>query len=156
MFLATNEPELQNKVNKYFATLAAPYLQQLGHGGCELDYTLTFVGDNFISMVFFGVMDEDNKEIFAKLPFNINVQTGEQLAIGDVLNLKDPDLLPVLRLLTKKEQVDFSNGVPTSWYYNGTNIVFCQRNQEGEWLEAVAVVMDLKKFLLKPELFQKN
>ena len=119
----------------------------------ELDYTLTFVSEKFISMVFFGVLDEGEKEIFAKIPLNIDVQTGAQLALGDVLNLRDADLLPVLRLLTKKDMVDFSKGIPESWYYNGTNFVFCQRSETGEWLEATVAASDLKKFLLKPELF---
>ena len=89
------------------------------------------------------------KEIFAKIPLNIDVQTGAQLALGDVLNLRDADLLPVLRLLTKKDKVDFSKGIPESWYYNGTNFVFCQRSETGEWLEATVAASDLKKFLLK-------
>ena len=75
------------------------------------------------------------------------------MALGDVLNLRDADLLPVLRLLTKKDKVDFSKCIPESWYYNGTNFVFCQRSETGEWLEATVAASDLKKFLLKPELF---
>lgn len=150
---AASAPEVQNKVNGYFTIVASPYLQNLGAGGCELDYTLTFVGAKFVSMVFFGVLDEAEKEIFAKIPFNIDAQTGEQLELGAVLNLHDADLLPVLRLLTKKDKVDFSKGIPKSWYYNGTNFVFCQRSESGEWLEATAAASDLKKFLLRPELF---
>lgn len=152
VFIAAGAPELQNKVNKDFTVLAAPYLQKLGDGESELDYTLTFVGDKFISLVFFGVMDEAGKEIFAKIPVNLDAKTGAILELSDVLNLKDADLLPVLQLLTKKEKVDFSKGIPKSWYYNGTNFVFCQRNEAGEWLEAVAAAADLKKFLLRPEL----
>ena len=153
VFTAIAAPEVQNKLNGDFAIIAGPYLQNLATGGCELDYTLTFVSEKFISMVFFGVLDECEKEIFAKIPLNIDVQTGAQLALGDVLNLRDADLLPVLRLLTKKDKVDFSKGIPESWYYNGTNFVFCQRSETGEWLEATVAASDLKKFLLKPELF---
>ena len=153
VFTAIAAPEVQNKLNGDFAIIAGPYLQNLATGGCELDYTLTFVSEKFISMVFFGVLDEGEKEIFAKIPLNIDVQTGAQLALGDVLNLRDADLLPVLRLLTKKDKVDFSKGIPESWYYNGTNFVFCQRSETGEWLEATVAASDLKKFLLKPELF---
>lgn len=152
VFIAVGEPELQNKVNKDFTVLAAPYLQKLGDGGSELDYTLTFVGDKFISLVFFGVMDEAEQEIFAKIPVNLDAKTGAILELSDLLNLKDPDLMPVLQLLTKKDKVDFSKGIPKSWYYNGTNFVFCQRNEDGEWLEAVVAATDLKKFLLRPEL----
>ena len=153
VFTAIAAPEVQNKLNGDFAIIAGPYLQNLATGGCELDYTLTFVSEKFISIVFFGVLDEGEKEIFAKIPLNIDVQTGAQLALGDVLNLRDADLLPVLRLLTKKDKVDFSKGIPESWYYNGTNFVFCQRSETGEWLEATVAASDLKKFLLKPELF---
>ena len=103
VFTAIAAPEVQNKLNGDFAIIAGPYLQNLATGGCELDYTLTFVSEKFISMVFFGVLDEGEKEIFAKIPLNIDVQTGAQLALGDVLNLRDADLLPVLRLLTKKD-----------------------------------------------------
>ena len=144
---------LAGAVESKIRLVHGPYLQNLATGGCELDYTLTFVSEKFISMVFFGVLDEGEKEIFAKIPLNIDVQTGAQLALGDVLNLRDADLLPVLRLLTKKDMVDFSKGIPESWYYNGTNFVFCQRSETGEWLEATVAASDLKKFLLKPELF---
>lgn len=97
VFIAAGEPELQNKVNKDFTVLAAPYLQKLGDGGSELDYTLTFVGDKFISLVFFGVMDEAEQEIFAKIPVNLDAKTGAILELSDLLNLKDPDLMPVLQ-----------------------------------------------------------
>ena len=107
-------------------------------------------------MVFFGVLDEGEKEIFAKIPLNIDVQTGAQLALGDVLNLRDADLLPVLRLLTKKDKVDFSKGIPESWYYNGTNFVFCQRSETGEWLEATVAASDLKSSFTETGIILKR
>lgn len=152
LFITKEEAEVQDKINDNFATVASPYLQNLSTGD-ELDYTLTFVGDKFISLVFFGVMNVGENEVFAKMPFNIDVQTGKALEIGEILNTRDDDLLSVLRILTQKDKVDFSNGLPQSWYYNGTNFVFCQRDSEGNWLEAVAAAVDLKKFLLRPELF---
>ena len=64
VFTAIAAPEVQNKLNGDFAIIAGPYLQNLATGGCELDYTLTFVSEKFISMVFFGVLDEGEKKKF--------------------------------------------------------------------------------------------
>lgn len=52
VFTAIAALEVQNKLNGDFAIIAGPYLQNLATGGCELDYTLTFVSEKFISMVF--------------------------------------------------------------------------------------------------------
>ncbi len=153
VFVAAGANEAQNKVNRDFAIIAAPYLAKLSVGDCELDYTVTFVSTKYISMVFFGVMNEFDKEIFTKLPLNIDTTTGKRLEIGNVLNLQDRDLLPVLQLLARQDKLDFSEGVPENWYYNGSNFVFCQRGNEGQWLEAVVAAEDLKKFMLRPELF---
>ena len=71
---------LAGAVESKIRLVHGPYLQNLATGGCELDYTLTFVSEKFISMVFFGVLDEGEKEIFAKIPLNIDVQTGAHLA----------------------------------------------------------------------------
>ena len=143
VFTAIAAPEVQNKLNGDFAIIAGPYLQNLATGGCELDYTLTFVSEKFISMVFFGVLDEGEKEIFAKIPLNIDVQTGAQLALGDVLNLRDADLLPVLRLLTKKDI-----GIIVAVYMLASRKRFVQEDPRG----ALAAAVELGLRLLQGEV----
>jgi len=102
------------------------------------------------------VMGEGDEEIFERLPLNIAMDTGKVLDIGDVLDTKNPDLLPVLALLGAEDKVDFSKEVPSSWYYNGKNLVFCQKMKDGTgWNEAAIPAAELDKFLLNKDLLKK-
>ena len=151
------KPELQNTINNELQKVWQPYADALGTTSCELDYTSPFAGAEMMSLVFFGVMGEGDEEIFERLPLNIAMDTGKVLDIGDVLDTKNPDLLPVLALLGAEDKVDFSKEVPSSWYYNGKNLVFCQKMKDGTgWNEAAIPAAELDKFLLNKDLLKKS
>ena len=150
------KPELQNTINNELQKVWQPYADALGTTSCELDYTSPFAGPEMMSLVFFGVMGEGDEEIFERLPLNMAMDTGKVLDIGDVLDTKNPDLLPVLALLGAEDKVDFSKEVPSSWYYNDKNLVFCQKMKDGAgWNEAAIPAAELDKFLLNKDLLKK-
>lgn len=150
------KPELQNTINGELEKVWQPYANALGSVSCELDYTVPFAGSKMLSLVFFGVMGEGEAEMFERLPLNIALDTGKVLEISDVLDTKNPDLLPVLALLGAEDKVDFTKEVPPSWYYNGKNIVFCQKMKDGAgWNEAAIPASELEKFLLNKDLLKK-
>lgn len=156
LMAAEGKPELQNTVNGELRKVWQPYARALGKTACELDYTVPFAGQHMMSLVFFGVMGEGDEEMFERLPLNIAIATGKILEISDVLNTNDPDLLPVLALLGAKDKVDFSKEVPSSWYYNGKNLVFCQKMKDGSgWNEAAIPADELGKFMLNKDLLKK-
>lgn len=110
-----------------------------------------------MSLMFFGVMGEGSEEIFERLPLNISLSDGKVLDISDVLDVKNPDLLPVLALLGAEDKVDFTKEVPNSWYYNGKNLVFCQKMKDGTgWNEAAIPASELEKFMLNKNLLKNN
>ncbi len=147
---------LQNTINGELEKVWRPYADALGSKSCELDYTVPFAGAEMVSMVFFGVMGEGDEEIFERLPLNFAMDTGKVLDISDVLDTDNPDLVPVLALLGAEDKVDFSGGVPSSWYYNGKNLVFCQKMKDGSgWNEAAIPAAELERFLLNKNLLQK-
>lgn len=150
------KPELQNAINGELQKVWQPYADALGNTSCELDYTAPFAGQEMISLVFFGVMGEGEEEMFERLPLNIELDTGKVLEISDVLDTENPDLLPVLALLGAEDKVDFTKEVPPSWYYNGKNLVFCQKMKDGSgWNEAAVPVAELEKFMLNKDFFKK-
>ena len=109
-----------------------------------------------MSLMFFGVMGEGSEEIFERLPLNISLSDGKVLDISDVLDVENPDLLPVLALLGAEDKVDFTKEVPNSWYYNGKNLVFCQKMKDGTgWNEVAIPASELEKFMLNKNLLKK-
>ena len=55
-----------------------------------------------------------------------------------------------------EDKVDCTKEVPPSWYYNGKNIVFCQKMKDGAgWNEAAIPASELDKFLLNKDLLKK-
>lgn len=150
------QPKLQNTINGELQKIWQPYADALGTTSCELDYTAPFAGPEMMSLVFFGVMGEGETEIFERLPVNIEMDTGRVLEIGDVLDTANPDLLSVLAILGAGNNVDFSTEVPSSWYYNGKNLVFCQKMQDGSgWNEAAVPAAELSNFMLNRDLLKK-
>ena len=148
--------ELQNTINGELEKVWQPYAAALGKKSCELDYTVPFAGSDMMSLMFFGVMGEGSEEIFERLPLNISLSDGKVLDISDVLDVENPDLLPVLALLGAEDKVDFTKEVPNSWYYNGKNLVFCQKMKDGTgWNEAAIPASELEKFMLNKNLLKK-
>ena len=69
----------------------------------------------------------------------------------------NPDLLPVLALLGAEYKVDFTREVPNSWYYNGKNLVFCQKMKDGTgWNEAAIPAAELEKVMLNKDVAENN
>ena len=148
--------ELQNTINGELEKVWQPYAAALGKKSCELDYTVPFAGSDMMSLMFFGVMGEGSEEIFERLPLNISLSDGKVLDVSDVLDVENPDLLPVLALLGAEDKVDFTKEVPNSWYYNGKNLVFCQKMKDGTgWNEAAIPASELEKFMLNKNLLKK-
>lgn len=147
---------LQNAVNEELTKVWQPYTRALYSNICELDYTVPFTGQHLMSVIFFGVMGAGDAEIFERLPLNFDMATGKVLEITDVLDAGNPDLLPVLALLGAEDKVDFSQGLPNSWYYNGKNMVFCQKTADGMgWNETAIAASELEAFMLNTDLLKK-
>ena len=156
IFTIEAKPELQKKINLLLSDVYQKYLTFLGKKECELDYTLPFAGAQMVSMIFFGVAGTGDAEQFERHPLNIDLATGAELRLADILNTKHPDLLPVIITLTAEQGVDFSKGLPQSWYYNGKNFVFCQQKQGTKiWHEAVVAAEDLQSFLIKGNILKQ-
>ena len=76
------------------------------------------------------------------------------MALGDVLNLRDADLLPVLRLLTKKDKVDFSKVFLKAGIITGLILCFVSEVKPASgwkqrWLQASEKVFTETGIILK-------
>lgn len=156
VYTVAGHADIQKKVNQQINNIYQSYCKNLESDKSDLDYTMPFVSEKLVSLVFFGSQVGLEEKKSEKITFNVETKTGDNLSIDQVLNLKDADLLPVLKVLTKGSKIDFNKGIPQDWYYNGMNIVFCELSDKGEWLESVVAVSDLKKFIKKPEIFEKT
>lgn len=152
IFAVEEKLELQGKINLLLSDIYQKYIDKLGSKASGLDYTFPYAGARFVSMVFFGITENDGKEVFERRPLNIDVISGEILTIDKVLNLKNKELLPKIKELTKDDKVNFDKGLPKDWYYNGKNFVFCQKDTNGIWQEATAEAEKLKDYLVDENL----
>ena len=86
---------------------------------------------------------------------NINPSTGELIKLNQILNYKDPDLMPLLRLLCTNKNMMLEYQPPAEWYIEGKNI-FLMQNICGQDEVAGFALGNLHKFVLDKRWLEKN
>lgn len=142
--------ELQNKINTLLAKENEAYLEKFYKGEADMAFKVLRADDKVLSIQLIS-----GKTSFVHHHININLATGEKIALAAVLNTKDKDLLPLLDLLNTNKAVSFKDKLPEEWYVEGDNL-FILQNVKGQDEASGFALGNLHKFILDKKIFQKD
>lgn len=142
--------ELQNKINRLLQSECAEYLDSFYQGKADMAFKVITANEHIISLQLIS-----GKSKFKHHHVNINPSTGELIKLNQILNYKDPDLMPLLRLLCTNKNMMLEYQPPAEWYIEGKNI-FLMQNICGQDEVAGFALGNLHKFVLDKRWLEKN
>lgn len=146
----SHDVELQNKINRLLQSECAEYLDSFYQGKAEMAFKVITANEHIISLQLIS-----GKSKFKHHHVNINPSTGELIKLNQILNYKDPDLMPLLRLLCTNKNMMLEYQPPAEWYIEGKNL-FLMQNICGQDEVAGFALGNLHKFVLDKRWLEKN
>ena len=146
----SHDVELQNKINRLLQSECAEYLDSFYQGKADMAFKVITANEHIISLQLIS-----GKSKFKHHHVNINPSTGELIKLNQILNFKDPDLMPLLRLLCTNKNMMLEYQPPAEWYIEGKNI-FLMQNICGQDEVAGFALGNLHKFVLDKRWLEKN
>ena len=145
----SHDVELQNKINRLLQSECAEYLDSFYQGKADMAFKVITANEHIISLQLIS-----GKSKFKHHHVNINPSTGELIKLNQILNYKDPDLMPLLRLLCTNKNMMLEYQPPAEWYIEGKNI-FLMQNICGQDEVAGFALGNLHKFVLDKRWLEK-
>ena len=146
----SHDVELQNKINRLLQSECAEYLDSFYQGKADMAFKVIAANEHIISLQLIS-----GKSKFKHHHVNINPSTGELIKLNQILNYKDPDLMPLLRLLCTNKNMMLEYQPPAEWYIEGKNL-FLMQNICGQDEVAGFALGNLHKFVLDKRWLEKN
>ena len=146
----SHDVELQNKINRLLQSECAEYLDSFYQGKADMAFKVITANEHIISLQLIS-----GKSQFKHHHVNINPSTGELIKLNQILNYKDPDLMPLLRLLCTNKNMMLEYQPPAEWYIEGKNL-FLMQNICGQDEVAGFALGNLHKFVLDKRWLEKN
>lgn len=146
----SHDVELQNKINRLLQSEYAEYLDSFYQGKADMAFKVITANEHIISLQLIS-----GKSKFKHHHVNINPSTGELIKLNQILNYKDPDLMPLLRLLCTNKNMMLDYQPPAEWYIEGKNL-FLMQNICGQDEVAGFALGNLHKFVLDKRWLEKN
>lgn len=146
----SDDVELQNKINKLLAAECSEYLDRFYKGRADMAFKVISVSEKLVSLQIIS-----GKTKFVHHHINFDPQTGELMKLEQVLNYKDPDLMPLLRLLCNNKAMMLEYQPPAEWYLEGNNL-FLMQNICGQDEVAGFALGNLHKFILDKRWLEKK
>lgn len=146
----SHDMELQNKINRLLQSECAEYLDSFYQGKADMAFKVITANEHIISLQLIS-----GKSKFKHHHVNINPSTGELIKLNQILNYKDPDLMPLLRLLCTNKNMMLEYQPPAEWYIEGKNL-FLMQNICGQDELAGFALGNLHKFVLDKRWLEKN
>ena len=146
----SHDVELQNKINRLLQSESVEYLDSFYQGKADMAFKVITANEHIISLQLIS-----GKSKFKHHHVNINPSTGELIKLNQILNYKDPDLMPLLRLLCTNKNMMLEYQPPAEWYIEGKNL-FLMQNICGQDEVAGFALGNLHKFVLDKRWLEKN
>ena len=146
----SQDVKLQNKLNKLLAEENKEYLAAFYKGTADMAFKVITADEKLVTIQLIS-----GKTNFIHHHINFNPQTGEKISLEQILNTKDLDLMPLLRLLNNNQNVVLEHRLPAEWYIEGNNLFLMQRICGKDELAGFALG-NLHKFLLDKKWLPKN
>lgn len=142
--------QLQNKLNRFLAEENKEYLAAFYEGTADMAFKVITADEKLVSIQLIS-----GKTNFLHHHINFNPQTGEKISLEQILNTKDSDLMPLLRLLNNNHNIILEQKLPAEWYIEGNNLFLMQRICGKDEVAGFALG-NLHKFLLDKKWLPKN
>lgn len=120
IFINNAKLELQEQFNKTLQEECKAFLNEFYSGNADMAFNVVNADKNLLSIRLIC-----GKDSFRHHHVNINPQTGKLIKIEEILDVKNPDLIPLLELLSSNKNIIFE-GIPQEWYIEGENLFFVQ------------------------------
>ena len=146
----SHDVELQNKINRLLQSECAEYLDSFYQGKADMAFKVITANEHIISLQLIS-----GKSKFKHHHVNINPSTGELIKLNQILNYKDPDLMPLLRLLCTNKNMMLEYQPPAEWYIEGNNLYLMQNICGNDEVAGFALA-NLHKFVLDGRWFEKK
>ena len=146
----SHDVELQNKINRLLQSECAEYLDSFYQGKADMAFKVITANEHIISLQLIS-----GKSKFKHHHVNIIPSTGELIKLNQILNYKDPDLMPLLRLLCTNKNMMLEYQPPAEWYIEGKNL-FLMQNICGQDEVAGFALGNLHKFVLDKRWLEKK
>ena len=146
----SQDVKLQNKLNKLLTEENKEYLAAFYKGTADMAFKVITADEKLVTIQLIS-----GKTNFIHHYINFNPQTGEKISLEQILNTKDSDLMPLLRLLNNNQNVVLEHRLPAEWYIEGNNLFLMQRICGKDELAGFALG-NLHKFLLDKKWLPKN
>ena len=149
VFMSQNV-ELQNKVNAVLKEECQAYLERFYEGEADMAFKIITANAKLWSLQLIS-----GKTKFNHHHVNIDPQTGAIIKLEQVLDYKNPDLMPLLRLLCTNKNMMLEYQPPAEWYIEGNNLYLMQNICGNDEVAGFALA-NLHKFVLDGRWFEKN
>ena len=142
--------ELQNKINAVLQDECREYLDSFYKGRADMAFKVIEASDKLLSIELIS-----GKNSFIHHYINLDPHTGEVIKLEQILNTKDPDLPPLLRLLCTNKNIQLEHKLPAEWYLEGKNLFLLQRICGKDEVAGFALG-NLHKFVINKSWLVKN
>lgn len=141
LIICPGKEELADKMNKLLEKEGKPYYDSFFHMERDVAFDVQWASNKLLAIQFICGNDK-----FDHHTVNIDPVTGEKIELKDIINIKDPDLLPLLNLLKTNDLVDFKV-LPREWYI-ARDRLYLQQKVEGKDIASSYSLEDLNKFIV--------
>ena len=140
--IVMKDVKLQEKVDKLLAEECKACLDAFFKGEADMAFKVLCNDKRLLSLQLIS-----GKQKFRHHHVHLHPQTGDPVKLEQILNTKDKDLLPLLRLLNSNPNVILEHKLPSEWYIEGDKL-FLVQNICGNDEAAGYALGNLRKFLL--------
>lgn len=150
VFAANNDAVLQNKVNGLLKKEAEPFFREFLSYNADMAFRVNRADENILSLQLISAARD-----FERHYINISMENGFKLSVGDVFDLRNPDLIPLLNLLGSNKKVQFKGDLPDTWFLEDDKIFFVQF-VEGREETTGYTISNLFKYIKMKKLLEKS
>lgn len=136
--------ERQTALNALFKDEADTYIKDFLQGKVDLAFNVLRADDKLLTVQYISGKDKFTRH-------NINILAGDKkkLSLGDILDVKDKNLVPLLNVLNPNSKLSFDQKLTDEWYIRDEKLFLSKVVED---LDEVAVfkLEDLHKYIKHP------
>ncbi len=150
VFVDKGDKRIAEQVNEILRQEYSAYMEKFYGGTGDMAFRINKADENILSMQFVSADKE-----FVKNYVNISMRDGSKLGLADVFDLKHPDFIPLLNLLSSNSKVKFQTELPEKWFMEDDKF-FLVAEHDGKEEVTGYTLNNLFKFVKMQDLLKKS